>query len=48
MARKVLLLLTVLLDGSPADYRTVRTNRGLEVFARAPASGTHELVVTGS
>jgi hypothetical protein len=39
---------SVLLDGSPVDYRTVLTNRGLEVLARAPASGTHELVVTGS
>jgi hypothetical protein len=39
---------SVLLDGSPVDYRTDRTNRGLEVLVRAPASGTHELVVTGS
>jgi len=39
---------SVLLDGSPVDYDTVLTNRGLEVLARAPASGTHELVVTGS
>ena len=39
---------SVLLDGSPVDYDTVLTNRGLEVLARAPASGTHELIVTGS
>jgi hypothetical protein len=39
---------SVLLDGSPVDYRTDLTNRGLEVLARAPASGTHELVVTGN
>jgi hypothetical protein len=39
---------SVLLDGSPVDYTTVLTNRGLEVLARAPASGEHELVVTGS
>jgi hypothetical protein len=38
----------VLLDDNPVDYRTVQTNRGVEVLARAPASGTHELVVTGS
>jgi hypothetical protein len=38
----------VLLDGTPVDYSTRLTNRGLEVLARAPASGTHELVVTGS
>jgi hypothetical protein len=37
---------SVLLDGSPVEYRTVLTNRGLEVLATAPASGTHELVVT--
>jgi hypothetical protein len=37
----------VLLDGNPVDYRTTVTNRGLEVLARAPASGMHELVVTG-
>ena len=37
---------SVLLDGSPVDYRTDLTNRGLEVLATAPASGTHELVVT--
>jgi hypothetical protein len=37
----------VLLDGSPVDYRTTLTNRGLEVLAQAPASGTHELVITG-
>ena len=39
---------SVLLDGSPVGYDTVLTNRGLEVLARAPASGTHELIVTGS
>jgi hypothetical protein len=39
---------SVLLDGSPVEYRTVLTNRGLEVLARAPASGKHRLVVTGS
>jgi hypothetical protein len=38
----------VLLDGAPVDYRARLTNRGLEVLARAPASGMHELVVTGS
>ena len=38
---------SVLLDGSPVDYDTVLTNRGLEVLTRAPASGTHTLVVTG-
>jgi hypothetical protein len=37
---------SVLLDGSPVDYDTVLTNRGLEVLARAPASGAHVLVVT--
>jgi hypothetical protein len=37
---------SVLLDGNPVDYDTVLTNRGLEVLAHAPASGTHELVVT--
>jgi hypothetical protein len=37
---------SVLLDGSPVKYRTVPTNRGLEVLATAPASGAHELVVT--
>jgi hypothetical protein len=37
----------VLLDGSPVDYRTTLTNRGLEVLAVAPASGMHELMVTG-
>jgi hypothetical protein len=37
----------VLLDGSPVEYGTTLTNRGLEVLAQAPASGTHELVITG-
>jgi hypothetical protein len=36
----------VRLDGSPVDYETVVTNRGLEVLAPAPASGAHALVVT--
>jgi hypothetical protein len=35
----------VRLDGHRARYRTRRTNRGLELVVRAPASGTHELVV---
>jgi hypothetical protein len=37
----------VLLDGSPVDYDTVLTNRGLEVLVPAAASGAHTLVVTG-
>ncbi len=36
----------VRLDGAAADYELRRTNRGLEVLVRAPASGVHELVVT--
>jgi hypothetical protein len=36
----------VTLDGSPASYTTVVTNRGVEVLVTAPTSGTHELVVT--
>jgi len=39
---------SVLLDGSAVDYDAMLTKRGLEVLARAPASGTHELIVTGS
>jgi hypothetical protein len=35
----------VRLDGHRARYRTRITNRGLELVVRAPASGTHELVV---
>jgi hypothetical protein len=38
----------VTLDGSPASYTTVVTNRGVEVLVTAPTSGTHELVVTTS
>jgi hypothetical protein len=38
----------VRLDGSPVDYDTVLTNRGLEVLAPAPASGRRQLVVIGS
>jgi hypothetical protein len=34
------------LDGQPVRYTTVTSNRGLEVLAAAPTSGTHELVVT--
>jgi hypothetical protein len=37
---------SVRLDGSPTDYRTRLTNRGLEVWTRAPAAGRHTLVVT--
>ena len=33
------------LDGRRTEYKTRRTNRGLEVLVRAPASGAHELVV---
>jgi hypothetical protein len=36
----------VRLDGGPAAYRTRLTNRGLELWVRAPASGRHQLVVT--
>ena len=36
----------VRLDGQPASYTTQTSNRGVEVLAAAPASGTHELVVT--
>jgi hypothetical protein len=35
----------VLLDGRRVGYKKQLTNRGLEVWARAPASGRHELVV---
>ena len=35
----------VLLDGRRVGYRKQLTNRGLEVWVRAPASGRHELVV---
>jgi hypothetical protein len=35
----------VLLDGRRVGFRTRLTNRGLEVLARAPASGRHRLVV---
>jgi len=34
------------LDGRPASYTTVTSNRGVEVLVNAPTSGTHELVVT--
>jgi hypothetical protein len=34
------------LDGQPVAFTKVPTNRGLEVLVTAPASGTHELVVT--
>jgi hypothetical protein len=39
--------LTVRLDGGPADFRTVRTNRGLEVLVDLTSgiAGSHELVV---
>jgi len=33
------------LDGRRTEYRTRLTNRGLEVLVRAPAGGTHALVV---
>jgi hypothetical protein len=36
----------VTLDGQPAAYDTVTSNRGVEVLVTAPTSGTHELVVT--
>jgi hypothetical protein len=36
----------VTLDGSPVSFTKVPSNRGLEVLAAAPTSGTHELVVT--
>jgi hypothetical protein len=36
----------VTVDARPAAYRTVLTNRGLEVLVAAPATGRHELVVT--
>jgi len=36
----------VTLDGQPAPYTTVTTNRGLEVLVVAPPAGSHELVVT--
>jgi hypothetical protein len=35
----------VLLDGSGVGYHKRLTNRGLEVWVRAPASGRHQLVV---
>jgi hypothetical protein len=38
----------VTLDGSPATYTTVVTNRGVEVLVTAPTTGTHELAVTAS
>jgi hypothetical protein len=37
---------SVTLDGQPVAFTTVTTNRGTEVLAAAPTSGTHELVVT--
>ena len=36
----------VTLDGAPVSFTKVPSNRGLEVLAAAPTSGTHELVVT--
>jgi hypothetical protein len=36
----------VTLDGRQVAYSTVTSNRGVEVLAAAPTSGTHELVVT--
>jgi hypothetical protein len=36
----------VTLDGQPVAHRAEVTNRGLEVLVVAPASGSHELVVT--
>jgi hypothetical protein len=36
----------VTLDGQPAAYTTITSNRGVEVLVAAPTSGTHELVVT--
>jgi hypothetical protein len=36
---------SVRLDGRRVGHRSRLTNRGLEVFVRAPASGRHELVV---
>jgi hypothetical protein len=35
----------VLLDGRRVGYKKQLTNRGLEVWVRAPASGRHELLV---
>jgi hypothetical protein len=37
---------SVTLDNQPVAFTTVTTNRGTEVLAAAPTSGTHELVVT--
>ena len=36
---------SVRLDGRRSDYRTRLTNRGLELWVRAPSSGRHTLVV---
>ena len=36
----------VTLDGQSVAHSTVTSNRGVEVLAAAPTSGTHELVVT--
>jgi hypothetical protein len=37
---------SVRLDGERTGYRKRLTNRGLEVWVRAPAGGRHELVIT--
>lgn len=36
----------VTLDGQPVAYSAQPSNRGLEVLVSAPASGSHELVVS--